>query len=249
MGQNKEELRQLLAFIDTLVKQPGNEEFVAGLRALVGIGYQHHIGKDEQLSSFLRLQREKFRAKARNYYKNIDNDILRNQLIDDHAWMLWYKAVDDVVSYFNHVNLQIENIVNYYISGIDVHSKILEDPIAFSTTLVVNPKGTYSIDIDCNKDFFKSTSKGLSHVPYSKVKSLWSKIWAWGVCTGNTAFIQSQASNISSIINIRNDNNHRDSKFVSPTSEYWKNLEDDANYGFILMILKVFRNSIIKNII
>jgi hypothetical protein len=245
MGQNKEELRQLLAFIDALVKQPGNEEFVAGLRALVGIEYPQQVGAEEQLSSFLRLQREKFRAKARKYYKNIDNDILRTQLIDDHAWMLWYKAVDDVVSYFNHVNLQIENIVNYYISGIDVHSKILEDPIAFSTTLVVNPKGTYSIDIDCNKDFFKSTSKGLSHVPYSKVKSLWSKIWVWGVCTGNTVFIQSHASNIAAIINIRNDNNHRDSKFLSPTSEYWKNLEDDSNYGYILRILKEFRNSII----
>ena len=35
MGHNKEELKRLLAFIDTLVKQPGNDEFVAGLRALV----------------------------------------------------------------------------------------------------------------------------------------------------------------------------------------------------------------------
>ena len=47
MGQNKEELRQLLAFIETLTKQPGNEEFVAGLRALVsetdgkpGVGFE-----------------------------------------------------------------------------------------------------------------------------------------------------------------------------------------------------------------
>lgn len=245
MGQNKEELRHLLAFIDTLVKQPGNEEFVAGLRALVGVKYPEQECSDEQLNSFLRLQREKFRAKARRYYRNISNDNLRRQLVDDHAWMLWYKAVDDVVSYFNHVNLQIENIVNYYISEIDLHSKILADPISFTSKLVVNPKGTYSIEIDCNKDFFKSTSNGLSKVDYSKVKSLWSKIWVWGVCTGNTEFIKSQASNIASIINIRNDNNHRDSKLVSSTSEYWKNLEDDANYGFILMILKVFRNSII----
>ena len=35
MGQNKEELKKLLSFIDALTKQPGNEEFVAGLRALL----------------------------------------------------------------------------------------------------------------------------------------------------------------------------------------------------------------------
>ena len=245
MGQNKEELRQLLAFIETLVMQPGNEEFVAGLRALVGADSIPDVNTNEQLGSYLRLQRDKFRAKARKYYKNVSNENLRGQLIDDHAWMLWYKSVDDVVSYFNHVNLQIENIVNYYMSEIDIHTSILADPTAFTTHLIVSPSGKYAIDIDCNKDFFRKTPHGLTNVQYSKVKSLWSKIWAWGVCTGNTAFIQSQASNIAAIINIRNDNNHRDSKVMSPSSEYWRNLEDDSNYGFILMILKVFRNSII----
>ncbi len=246
MGQNKEELRQLLAFIETLTKQPGNEEFVAGLRALVVEETPSGKSTDEQLSSYLRLQREKFRAKARRYYRNIANGNLRNQLVDDHAWMLWYKSVDDVVSYFNHVNLQVENIVNFYLSEIDIHAKIVADPTAFTTHLVVSPNGKYAIDINCNKDFFRTTSQGLAKVQYSKVKSLWSKIWAWGVCSGNVAFVQSQASNIAAIINIRNDNNHRDSKVTSPSSDYWKNLEDDSNYGFILMILKMFRNSIIK---
>ena len=246
MGQNNEELRQLLAFVETLTKQPGNDEFVAGLRAIVGADSSVQHSTDEQLSSYLRLQREKFRAKARRYYKDVTKDALRNQLIDDHAWMLWYRSVDDVVSYFNHVNLQIENIVNFYISEMDIHAKILADPTAFMCHLVVSPNGKYTIDIDCNKDFFRNTATGLSKVQYSKVKSLWSKIWAWAICTGNTSLVTAQASNIASIINIRNDNNHRDSKLSSASSEYWKNLEDDANYGFIIMILKVFRNSIIK---
>ena len=244
MGQNKEELKKLLSFIEALIQQPGNEEFVAGLRSLVG-AVQIQQYSDEQLSSYLRLQRERFKKKARRYYKDIVDTKLRNQLIDDHAWMLWYRSVDDVVSYFNYVNLQIENIVNFYLSNIDIHSKILSNPTAFMYHLPVSPTGKYAIDIDCNKDFFRNTSSGLSKISYAKVKSLWSKIWAWAICTGNTQLVMAQASNIASIINIRNDNNHRDSKVSSASSEYWKNLEDDANYGFIIMILKVFRNSII----
>ena len=116
MGQNKEELKKLLSFIEALVQQPGNEEFVAGLRSLVG-AVQIQQYSDEQLSSYLRLQRERFKKKARRYYKDIVDTKLRNQLIDDHAWMLWYRSVDDVVSYFNYVNLQIENIVNFYLSN------------------------------------------------------------------------------------------------------------------------------------
>lgn len=244
MGQNKEELKKLLSFIEALIQQPGNEEFVAGLRSLVG-AEQIQQYSDEQLSSYLRLQRERFKKKARRYYKDIVDTKLRNQLIDDHAWMLWYRSVDDVVSYFNYVNLQIENIVNFYLSNIDIHNKILSNPAAFMCHLPVSPTGKYAIDIDCNKDFFRNTSSRLSKISYAKVKSLWSKIWAWAICTGNTQLVLAQASNIASIINIRNDNNHRDSKVSSASSEYWKNLEDDANYGFIIMILKVFRNSII----
>lgn len=243
MGQNKEELRQLLAFIETLTKQPGNEEFVAGLRALV-VTNELNSGGDSQLGSFLRLQRDKFRRKARKYYKDIKDDKLRNQLIDDHASMLWYRSIDDVVNYFNYVNLQIENIVNFYLSGIDIHNYILSNPTAYIHNLVINPSGTYTINIDCHKDFFKNSKGSILPQPYIKVKSLWSKIWAWGVCTGNTSLVISQASNIASIINIRNDNNHRDSKITSLSSEHWKNLEDDSNYGFILMILKAFRNSV-----
>ena len=88
MGQNKEELNKLLSFIEALTKQPGNEEFVAGLRALVGTE-QTLLRNDDELSSYLRLQRERFRKKARRYYKDIKDDTLRNQLVDDHAWMLW----------------------------------------------------------------------------------------------------------------------------------------------------------------
>ena len=51
MGQNKEELGQLLAFIEILVKQPGNEEFVAGLQDIMVKSYQNNIGELTHLLS------------------------------------------------------------------------------------------------------------------------------------------------------------------------------------------------------
>lgn len=282
MGQNKEELGQLLAFIEILVKQPGNEEFVAGLQDIIVKSYQNNIGElthllscintlvqqpgsdefisglqsivskkyphritNSELDAYLKLQRDKCKRKARKYYKDISNSSLRAQLIEDHARMLWYRSVDDVDNYFNYVNFQIENIVNYYLSTIDFHSKILANPTDYIHHLVVAP-GKYELDIDCNKDFFKTTSSGIIRVPYNKVKTLWSKIWIWAICTGNKHLIISQANNIASIINIRNSNNHRDSRISNTISaDYWKNLEDDSNYGFIIMILRIFRDSII----
>ncbi|MBO5804077.1 MAG: hypothetical protein J6R25_03230 [Bacteroidales bacterium] len=282
MGQNKEELGQLLAFIEILVKQPGNEEFVARLQDIILKYYQNNIGElthflscvntlvqqpgndefvtglqsivskkypqkvhNSELDTYLKLQRDKCKRKARKYYKDISNASLKTQLIEDHAKMLWYRSVDDVENYFNYVNFQIENIVNYYLSSIDFHSKILANPTDYIHHLVVTP-GKYELDIDCNKDFFKTTSSGIVRLPYNKVKTLWSKIWIWAVCTGNEHLVISQANNIASIITIRNSNNHRDSRIPNTISaDYWKNLEDDSNYGFILMILKYFRNSII----
>ena len=280
MGQNKEELGQLLAFIDLLVKQPGNEEFVARLQDIILKFYQNNIGEltnllscintlvqqpgsDEFVSglqsivskkyphrisnsdTYLKLQRDKCKRKARKYYKDISNSSLKSQLIEDHARMLWYRSVDDVDNYFNYVNFQIENIVNYYLSTVDFHSKILANPTDYIYHLVVAP-GKYELDIDCNKDFFKTTSSGIVRVPYNKVKTLWSKIWIWAICTGNKPLIISQVNNIASIINIRNSNNHRDSRISNTISaDYWKDLEDDSNYGFIIMILRIFRDSII----
>ena len=51
MGQNKEELGQLLAFIEIIVKQPGNEDFIAGLQDVLLKSYQNNIGELSHLLS------------------------------------------------------------------------------------------------------------------------------------------------------------------------------------------------------
>ena len=57
MGQNKEDLKKLLAFISALTEQPGNEEFVAGLRALVGQPNEPGLKADlEDIRRILRIR-------------------------------------------------------------------------------------------------------------------------------------------------------------------------------------------------
>ena len=69
MGQNKEELRRLLAFIDTLVRQPGNAEFAAGLRALLYSG--SNIYDSEKLDQIYEYCIERnLRKQAQGYYES-----------------------------------------------------------------------------------------------------------------------------------------------------------------------------------
>ena len=280
MGQNKEELRQLLAFIDTLVKQPGNEEFVAGLQDIIFKLYRKNQGElnrlifcinslvqepgydkfvdelkslivkrypqrvpDSDLDSYLRFQRDKCKRKARKYYKNVANSALKSQLIEDHAKMLWYKSVDDVHNYFTYVNLQIENIVNYYLSRVDIYQALKDTPELYKKKIDLGQK---SMEINCVVDFIKIVDGKEAKIPYTSVKSLWTKVWCWAVGYDKTDWVLSQIPNFTSIINIRNERSHRDSQSTKlGASRYWMDMEDDQKYGFILKILKCFRDSIV----
>ena len=115
MGQNKEELKRLLAFIDTLVKQPGNDEFVAGLRALV---YKGKTSEKEDLEDIRRIL--KIRGTQSVNYSFVDDELTRNQLIMDNIRMedalldnslsiedKWYE-------FCTYAHFQVENLLNLY---------------------------------------------------------------------------------------------------------------------------------------
>lgn len=230
----------LLSSVNAVIQQPGCGDLADELHKIVINKYPERASNGH-LDSYLRLQREKCKSKSRNYYKSISNKALRSQLVEDHARMLWAKIVDDVDNYFTYVNLQIENMVNYYLSTFDFRSKIQAEPAKFKHELVINKKAGYIMSIDCSKDLYEVTGqKGVY-----KFKSLWCKIWVWAVCTDNKELIIDNASNIDSIIKIRNLNNHRDIQTSRKGVEHWKSLDDDQRYGFILKVLKGFRDSII----
>lgn len=239
--QDKKLLTQyLLSCINAVLQQPGYGELVDELHKIIIKKYPER-SSDGYLDSYLRLQRDKCKRKAKNYYKSVSNKVLKEQLIEDHARMLWSKIVDDVESYFTYVNLQIECMLNYYLSTFDFRSLILAEPDKFIHNLEINKKGGYTLPIDCTKDLHEvNGQKGVY-----KFSSLWCKIWVWAVCSGHKDLIINNASNIEPIIKIRNLNNHRDISSSRKGVEHWKNLDDDQRYSYVLKVLKNIRDSIV----
>lgn len=116
MGQNKEELNRLLDFIGTLTKQPGNEEFIAGLRALVCV--TDHPDLKEELEDIRRILN--IRGKQSIDYSFVDDDITRQQLIMDNlrmenAYLDNGLSIEDRWNeYCSYIHFQVENVLNYY---------------------------------------------------------------------------------------------------------------------------------------
>lgn len=115
MGQNKEELRRLLAFIDRLIKQPGNDEFVAGLRALVNDGNVNIEADIKEIRKVLGIQ-----GKQSIDYSFVTDELTRNQLVIDNLRMEDV-LLDTTVSeehkwylYCTYAHYQVENLMNYF---------------------------------------------------------------------------------------------------------------------------------------
>ena len=73
MAQNREQLEKLLQFLDSLMKEPGNEWFVDELSKKIIKQhpiFESNIDKDS-FNTLLSLQHSKIRRKARAYYKEI----------------------------------------------------------------------------------------------------------------------------------------------------------------------------------
>lgn len=116
MGQNKDELKRLLSFIDTLVKQPGNDEFVAGLRALLFQTAQPDL--KEELEDIRRILN--IRGKQSIDYSFVDDELTRQQLIMDNlrmenAYLDNGLSIEDRWNeYCSYIHFQVENVLNYY---------------------------------------------------------------------------------------------------------------------------------------
>src|SRR5574344_965202 len=153
MAQDRKQLEALLLFIEKLSKEPGNEWFVEKLKGMVETSpstknvAQNVISAGDNLDSLLRVYHDKIRKKARKYYCDISDSKLRSQLINDHALMLWYKAIDDVELFFVHVNYQLENMLNYYLSKTNF-SKVLDSASQYTYNVMISPRSRpFCIDV------------------------------------------------------------------------------------------------------
>ena len=125
MGQNKEELKKLLSFISALTEQPGNEEFVAGLRALLlsdtpGI----ERAKLEEIYEYC-IERNS-RNQATDFYKNFPINEIRNELVESYVLMESFRRRGDFLNFCAHLFKQIEGIANY-ICNLPEYQQIFTD--------------------------------------------------------------------------------------------------------------------------
>ncbi len=116
MGHNKEDLKKLLAFISALTEQPGNEEFVAGLRALVGQPDEPGLKADlEDIRRILRI-----RGIQSIDYSFVNDEQTRNLLTMDNIRMEdclldnELSVEDKHYEFCSYVHFQVENVLNYY---------------------------------------------------------------------------------------------------------------------------------------
>lgn len=112
MGQNKEELNKLLSFIEALTKQPGNEEFVAGLRALL-LSETPGIEKAKLEEIYEYCIERNSRNQATDFYKNFPIKELRNELVESYVLMESFRRRGDFLNFCAHLFKQIEGAANY----------------------------------------------------------------------------------------------------------------------------------------
>lgn len=112
MGQNKEELKKLLSFIAALTEQPGNEEFVAGLRALL-LSDTPSIEKAKIEEIYEYCIERNSRNQATDFYKNFPIKEIKNELVESYVIMESFRRRGDFLNFCAHLFKQIEGIANY----------------------------------------------------------------------------------------------------------------------------------------
>lgn len=240
--EGKEDIKRVLKLLSEKLKLPENKELMD--QFLLDCGVFETEGLND--SAFVRLQRKVLRQKSKAYYKNIKDDQLKKELIESHSQMLWYRTINDLEKYFLYVNYQVENMLNYYIRVHDSYTKIENNPSLYSISATIpnnRSNKPFVRNIDCYTYFFDN-KKNRNKV--SKIGSLWAKLLFWSIDhTGGSKFIIDQHSNLSAIIDIRNEQNHADYKKQKNSCDYWYEQEDGFSLAFIEAILKTIRNSIL----
>lgn len=121
MAQNKEQLNKLLLFIKRLVEEPGNEEFVNGLRNLLAVPV-HNSADNRKLSDIEKYLGLDYRLDSEIPdidYSFVKNDYVKNQLVSDYREMLRYRYGVrshriDFGEFCRYATLQVEQMLNYY---------------------------------------------------------------------------------------------------------------------------------------
>lgn len=235
-----DKLLQVLHKVEQLCEQ--NVEFAAALKESLSVA-PTEPSADSGFSSAMRLQHQRCRKKARSYYEKVEDEQLRQNLINDHAKMLWYKSIFEVGQYFVHVNYQVENMLNYYLAHTGFHDKVAAAPTRYCKKLEITPKYVISIDV---YSYAFDKNKGNSPVDPARINSLWAKLLYWAVDTEQEEILEKFKTYLNAIVSVRNEVNHANSSSQKQSLKYWQDQEDGMQLAFVEAVIKQIRKSIIE---
>lgn len=122
MGQDKQQLSKLLAFVKDLYENPDNKEFAAGIQSLVLSDFRSGINRDtcsKQINEIYELCLKKnLREQAEDLYKDFPLIEIASELVKNYVEMENARRANDFDSFGRYLYLQIELIVNTIINDI-----------------------------------------------------------------------------------------------------------------------------------
>ncbi len=222
---NKESLEKLLVFISDICEREENKWFK---RALI-----QKLTSDngfENFPEFVKYQKKQFKLKGNIFYSDITDKKLKKQLADDYIEMCWYQSINRIDRFLLFAFYQMENLLNYYARTTNAHDKIEKN----------NKKYTHEYApkfiVTTHTSFFQKGKRN----PIEKV-NIWAKVTYWMIETGFVIWEKSNHSAISNLINVRNNESHRDSqknsKYVDSVLLFHKK-SDFSALGFYTGVIK-----------
>lgn len=230
MSNNKDTLQKLLLLISDISEDPKNLWFKEELHKIYGIPKPPAFN---DFPTFLKHLKRNYKIKAKEFYKNIKDQKLKNELVKDNVEMQWHQTSHDVERFLLFTFYQIENLLNYYCIKTDCHTKIEKDKNRFQHSF--GP-----IHIVCADNFFDNRTGEKKAI--SKVTPIYAKIAYWLINSNRVNWYSSSSYNMSNLIKIRNKINHRSSsspidKNILETLELLKK-QDFSSLSFYINILK-----------
>lgn len=236
MSYNKDTLQKLLLLISDISNDPKNLWFKDELHTIYGTPQPPAFN---DFPTFLKHLKRNYRIKAKEFYKNIKDPKLKNELVKDNVEMQWYQTSQDVERFLLSTFHQVENLLNYYCIKTDSYSKIEKDKNKYRHSF--GP-----IHIICFDNFYDNRTGEKREI--AKVTPIYAKIAYWLLHSNRVNWYSSSSYNMSNLIKIRNKTSHRSStspsdKNVLQTLKLLKK-QDFSSLSFYINILKEIVKSI-----
>ena len=143
--------------------------------------------------------------------------------------MNWYQINNDMKQAFVYTFFQMENLLNFYITNSKAFEKIRLNQDFYNHSLNEN------FVVNCYINFNKVNN----YKDINKI-NIWAKIVYWACDSKQTDYLTAYVSNFYNLVNIRNEENHRNSNSPSSYDKTIENLRqgDFTDFSFYINILK-----------